>query len=354
MTEALISQAPRPIAVAILLYGTGGGGRDAFTEEKYRVLAEQMVRAGIAVKTLAYHAAREEAVRAEALACDAVLVWINPTEPELDRAALDAFLRGLAKSGVLVSTHPDTILKIGTKDVLVETQAMDWSVEACAYRSGAEFRTQFAGRVRSQGSRVLKQHRGHSGEGVWKVSPGLQGEFLVQSAKRGAPIEPMTETALQAFFEREVFGHGSHLVDQAWVAALDRGMVRAYLCGTKVVGFGFQEINALYPVTPADDFTRRTPSRRHYYTEKCILFQELRRRLESSWVPALLNHFAMTSHNLPLLWDADFFLGEPERPYLLCEINVSCVSPFPESAITPLIEELQRRLNAGLRDFRRK
>jgi hypothetical protein len=30
--------------------------------------------------------------------------------------------------------------------------------------------------------------------------------------------------------------------------------------------------------------------------------------------------------------------------FVLCEINVSCVSPFPESAITALIRELKRRL----------
>jgi hypothetical protein len=45
---------------------------------------------------------------------------------------------------------------------------------------------------------------------------------------------------------------------------------------------------------------------------------------------------------LPLLWDADFLLGEhaadaAER-HVLCEINVSSVSPFPDSAIGPLVE----------------
>ena len=54
---------------------------------------------------------------------------------------------------------------------------------------------------------------------------------------------------------------------------------------------------------------------------------------------------AMRVDDLPLLWDVDFFLGDPPRSeYLLCEINASCVSPFPESAITPLIAELEQRL----------
>jgi hypothetical protein len=123
-------------------------------------------------------------------------------------------------------------------------------------------------------------------------------------------------------------------------------MVRAYLCGTKVVGFGYQEINALFPVTQNDDFTRRQPSRRYYFTEECFLFQRLRRSLEDSWIPTLLRHFQMHPDDLPLIWDADFFFGESsDREFLLCEINASCVSPFPESAITPMIRELKRRLN---------
>ena len=64
-------------------------------------------------------------------------------------------------------------------------------------------------------------------------------------------------------------------------------MVRAYFCGTKVVGFGCQEIVALYPAEPDADITRLQPSRRYYYTENCFLFQPLRRRLENEWIPAL-------------------------------------------------------------------
>jgi hypothetical protein len=51
---------------------------------------------------------------------------------------------------------------------------------------------------------------------------------------------------------------------------------------------------------------------------------------------------------LPLLWDADFLLGErrpgADEKYVLCEINVSSVSPFPESAIAPLVEATCRTL----------
>jgi hypothetical protein len=332
--------------VGILLYGANAQPRDAFTEDKYRLLAEKMRERQWHVRTLTYHDSGREAVGREAGECDAVLVWINPFEPQLDRPALDAFLRELAGAGVLVSAHPDAILRIGTKDALVTTQSIGWSVDAGVHRSLDEFRAQFLPRIRRERKRVLKQYRGHSGQGVWKITTLAVNSYALESAARGEPRRELGEDAVIDFFGAEVFARGSHLVDQRWVTTMDRGMVRAYLCGTKVVGFGYQEIVALHPTTADDDFTRRQPSRRHYYTEDCFLFQGLRTRLETEWIPALQTRVTIRTEEFPLLWDADFFFGDPPGPeYLLCEINASCVSPFPESAITPLIGELHHRLS---------
>ena len=45
--------------------------------------------------------------------------------------------------------------------------------------------------------------------------------------------------------------------------------------------------------------------------------------------------WAYRTERLPLLWDMDFIPGEPSPDgtprYVLCEINVSSVSPFPPS-----------------------
>lgn len=333
------------LTIGILLYGTNAQRRDALAEDKYRLLVEKMAERQWLVKTLTYHDSWREVVRDEAGACDAVLAWINPFEPQLDRSALDAFLRELAATSVVVSAHPDTILRIGTKDVLVATQALSWSVDTSAYRSAVDFRAQFPSKARREGARVLKQYRGHSGQGVWKVTACGPESFEVKSASRDEPVRELKEDALIEFFESEVFARGSHLVDQRWVTTMDRGMVRAYMCGTKVAGFGYQEIIALHPTAPDADFTRRQPSRRYYYTEDCFLFRGLRELLEKEWIPALQKVMAMRRDDFPLLWDADFFFGDtPDSEFLLCEINASCVSPFPESAITPLIAEQEGRL----------
>lgn len=335
----------REFKIGILLYGTGGQPRDALTEGKYRLLAAKMVERQWTVKMLTYHDSWRERLRREARACDAVLVWINPSEPQLDRAALDTFLRELAADGVLVSAHPDSILRLGTKEVLVATQALGWTVDAVAYRSPAAFAAQFPAVVRRDGARVLKQYRGHSGQGVWKVTARPNDNFELEPATGAEPARELTSDALVAYFREAVFAQGSHLIDQRWISTVNRGMVRAYLCGEKVAGFGFQEIVALHPAAPGDDFTRRQPSRRYYYTEDCFLFRGLRRRLEDQWLPALRETLGLSADAFPLLWDTDFFFGEaPDPEFVLCEINTSCVSPFPESAISPMLAELQRRL----------
>src|SRR5215467_2784775 len=82
---------------------------------------------------------------------------------------LDPLLREVAEQGVWVSAHPDVILKMATKRVLVDTAAMSWSAETHAYESLEQFGIELPERMRSRGPLVLKQHRGMGGEGVWKI-----------------------------------------------------------------------------------------------------------------------------------------------------------------------------------------
>jgi hypothetical protein len=70
--------------------------------------------------------------------------------------------------GVRVSAHPDAILRLGTKDVLFETRDLPFGSDVHRIDSLAQLESELPQRLR-QGARVLKQHRGHSGIGVWRV-----------------------------------------------------------------------------------------------------------------------------------------------------------------------------------------
>jgi hypothetical protein len=82
-------------------------------------------------------------------------------------------------------------------------------------------------------------------------------------------------------------------------------------------------------------------------------FQPLRRLLEEEWVPAVQRLLDIDTNELPVLWDCDFLLGPKresgEDTYVLCEINVSSVSPFPDSAVTLAAQATVARVQAARR-----
>jgi hypothetical protein len=282
-----------------------------------------------------------------------VLVWHNPFEGGRTRARLDAMLREVAAGGVFVSTHPDTILRLGTKDVLLDVRELPFGSDVHRVASLAQLRAELPARLASgasgargaRGARVLKQHRGHSGIGVWRIEQRGAGRFALRHAQRGS-VEQVVDFEAVVHTLAPYFEAGGHMVDQAWQPRLAEGMVRAYLVRDRVGGFGHQAVNALYPAAPGGDAP--PPGPRLYSGPDDARFQDLRRRLETEWIALLMQRLRIEPDRLPMLWDADFLLGErapgePER-YVLCEINVSSVAPFPDAAIAPLVQATIERL----------
>ena len=80
-------------------------------------------------------------------------------------------------------------------------------------------------------------------------------------------------------------------------------------------------------------------------------FQPLKRVLEQDWVPAMQRLLDIDTNELPILWDCDFLLGPKrefgEDTYVLCEINVSSVSPFPDSAVLLVAQATLGRVQAA-------
>jgi hypothetical protein len=215
-------------------------------------------------------------------------------------------------------------------------------------------------RVGAGPTRVLKQWRGHSGIGVWRVQRvpseapfGPQSPVLARHAPRGsaeARVSFEEFVALMASY----FEDGGHMVDQAWQPRLTEGMVRCYLVQDRVAGFGLQAVNALHPPLAGDGSAEApTPSQRLYHPPDLPPLQGLKQRLESEWVPQLERTLGVRREELPLLWDCDFLHGEPGRQgderYVLCEINVSSVAPFPDSAIEPLVLAALSRIGTSRR-----
>lgn len=328
-----------------LLYPGDRAARDRAdpAASRFAALFEAFAAAGVAAEPAVWHDDFAEEVAAQLRTVQAVLVWCNPIEAGRRRDRLDAVLRAAAHAGVHVSAHPDAVLRLGTKDVLLDTRDLPFGSDVHRLDSLAQLAAELPQRL-AAGPRVLKQHRGHSGIGVWRIESLVSGGLVVRHAQRGSTEQrmdwPELVSTLACYFEPEA---GGHMIDQAWQAGIAQGMVRAYLVEDRVAGFGHQAINALHPGEPQ-------PGPRLYHGPGLEAFQGLRERLEGGWVAQLCERVGLDRERLPLLWDCDFIGGDP-RPgererFVLCEINVSSVAPYPPSCVDPLVQALRRRLGA--------
>ncbi len=193
------------------------------TESRFTALFAAFAANGVAAEPAVYHDDFADEVAAQLRRVDAVLVWCNPIEGGRRRERLDNLLREIEQAGVFVSTHPDAILRLGTKDVLVAVRDLPFGSDAVRVDSLDQLAAELPNRLRG-GARVLKQYRGHSGIGVWRVER-IEGSPLlrVRHAQRGSEEEPIELPALlqrmAPYFESErladeagLHGNAAHLV----------------------------------------------------------------------------------------------------------------------------------------------
>jgi hypothetical protein len=358
------------------------------------IFAEFAKDPNVRAEPAVYHPDLVDDVRRQLLGVDAALVWVNPIEDGQDRGVLNDMLRVVSDAGVYVSAHPDIISAMGTKEILVKTRHMAWGLEdTVAYDTLDGMRTELPPKLARGEVRVLKRNRGQSGSGVWLVRratstiPGygsggggggtddhddldddaasaaalLTMRVTVRHAERGSVERTMRLDEFFDSFDDIGFFVGDDddgkVIDMAYQARLPEGTIRAYMVHDRIGGFGHQAINALHPTTEVPFGVHP----RQYYPPGPegvvpVDFQPLRKKMEGEWMPRFLDHMGMTSDMLPVLWDADFMFGPRDSDgsdsYVLCEINMSSVSPYPDYA-TPSIAKATIRMALIARSKRR-
>jgi glutathione synthase/RimK-type ligase-like ATP-grasp enzyme len=337
--------------IAIVFRGDRRAAMPPMSSTRLGPVVEALTEVGLVAEPAVYGDEATEAIRSQLRGVDGVLVWVDPVTEAGDRTNLDAILREAAAEGVWVSAHPDAILKMGTKEVLYQTRELGWGSETHLYRSIEEFSERFPAVLSVAGARVLKQYRGNGGIGVHKV------ELVAQSPTGESPVvrvqsarmrdEATEELLLTDFMQRcaryFAYADGSgRLIDQPFQPRITEGIVRCYLVKGEVVGFARQ-----YPTAPAGEpsANRRVfglPSAKTMFDREEKTLRTLRTKVESEWLPAMQTLVDLDSALLPALWDADFLLGPKdesgEDTYVLCEINVSAVTPFPAEAPAKLAQ----------------
>lgn len=334
-----MSQAPHRDRRRVAIVGRGDrDARRAATPANsrfYRVF-EELAACGIHAEPAVFDEDFADDVRTQLLGVDAVLVWVDPLHNGKDRSVLDALLRDVAARGPWVSAHPDTILKMGVKEVLHRTRHLGWGTDTQLYRSAAEFHAAFPTVLQTAGPRVLKQNRGNGGQGIWKVEALSDRTVRVLEARRGSMPEDIDLSAFMARCEAYFAANGC-IVDQPFQSRLPDGMIRCYMGVDRVVGFGHQAIKALIPPPPeGPDSPEAQPGPRIMVGPEAPAFQSLRSAMENLWTPQAMQVLDLTRDAMPIIWDADFLYGPKDAAgqdtYVLCEINVSSVFAIPEEA----------------------
>jgi hypothetical protein len=231
-----------------------------------------------------------------------------------------------------------------------QTRHLGWGADTHRYGSAESFRAEFPSRLRAAGPRVLKQNRGNAGQGVWKVEalPDTDTKVRVLQAQRGSRPE---EIPLGAFITRcePYFGWGGCIIDQAFQPRLSEGMIRCYMSGSKVAGFGHQLVKALISPPPEGPGSPEAqPGPRIMHGPDAPQFETLRRSMEENWTPQLMEALAIDEASPPVIWDADFLYGPrgaaDADTYVLCEINVSSCFAIPDQAPAAIARTVKERI----------
>lgn len=335
--------------IAIVSRGNSKARREATPENsRFRRIFDELANVGISAEPAVYDEVFADEVREQLLQVDGVLVWVDPLQDGKTRHALDSLLRDVASKGPWVSAHPDTILAMGTKEVLVRTRHLSWGTDTYIYDSPARVRDEFPQRLADGAARVLKQNRGNDGQGVWKVeilpSEGTLRVVVAEAANEAPPQDMPLERFLQDC--ERYFNDGGLLVDQPFQERLPEGMIRCYMACDRVAGFAHQYPKGLLPPSHL-----RPHAEKRMYGPDAEPFQPLRSKMEAEWVPQLMEAVQLDRTTLPVIWDADFLYGprtaSGEDTYVLCEINVSSVFRIPDEAAAAIARVSAQRLTGG-------
>jgi hypothetical protein len=175
----------------------------------------------------------------------------------------------------------------------------------------------------------------------------------VLHAQRGSLPE---DVPLERFVARceQYFEWGGCIIDQAFQPRLPEGMIRCYMSGSKVAGFGQQKIKALIPPPPeGPDSPEAQPGPRIMHGPDAPPLQRLRRVMEDAWTPQMMETLGIDEPSLPVIWDADFLYGPRDEAgrdtYALCEINVSSCFAIPDQAPAAIARTVGDRIRAAVR-----
>jgi len=260
---------------------------------------------------------------------DAYVSRINPGHIPGGEAKYFDLLDQLTKRGVVGMPHPDAMVAYGAKDALVKLRDTHMvPTDTYAYYDAPSFRDEFP-KALSTGIRVLKQNRGSTGSGIWRVEliddrPVEPGQAVPEDATvlcteaLDNHVEEQTLGEFITFCGQYLEGDGGMIVDMPYLPRIVEGEVR-------ILFVGESPISVVHKKPAEGGFSATLFSGALYTYDDPSRWQGL---VDEFLADFPLIQDRLGGHDTPLIWTADFMLDtndDGSDRYVLGEINCSCV-----------------------------
>ena len=262
---------------------------------------------------------------------DAYVPRVNPGTIPGGEAQFFDMLRRASEAGVIGMPHPDAMKGYGAKDALVRLRDTDLvPTDTYAYYSLDELKANFPTAL-SLGERVLKQNRGSTGQGIWRVvvvdeRPYAPGEALppdtaikcTEAVDNHVEMRQLDE--FMDFCGQYLSGEDGLMVDMPFMPRIKEGEIRILLVGETPIFVVHKK-----PAESEDAFSATLFSGAKYRYDPPEQWPELISLFQSN-VDTITTRLG--GWNIPLIWTADFMLDWDEDgrdKFVLGEINCSCV-----------------------------
>ncbi len=318
----------------VVIFEARGGsdkGRYGFRNDSKPII-DSLTKRGWSAEIIFYNDEhRGEIYRHTMDKADAYISRVNPGNLE-DEKGYFQMLRELVLHGVVGLPHPDVMTVYGAKNSIEKLKGLNNLVpdNVFAYYSFDEMKENFP-KVLATGIRVIKQNRGSTGEGIWKVEVVNKSKITNNEVDLDAIVKlteardnHSEEKTLQEFLEfciQYLEGPNGLVLDMPFLPRIKEGEIRVLMLRDKVVNIVHKK-----PADKPGAFSATLFSGAKYRYEKPEKWPELVKVITKS-LPLIQERLG--NYALPLIWTADFILDTDKNTkkdiYILGEINASCV-----------------------------
>jgi hypothetical protein len=240
-------------------------------------------------------------------------------------------LRELVNHGVAGLPHPDAMISYGAKNCIERLKGSGLVPEDVqTYYDFDTLKSEFPKKLKKN-VRVLKQNRGSTGEGIWKVDlkearektkfPLSMDTVLKLTEAKDNHVEYKTLGEFIDFCVPYLEGDGGMILDMPFLPRIVEGEVRVFMLRREPVNVVHKK-----PEDTADAFSATLFSGAKYRDDPPEKWPELIKLVNKN-INMIIEKLG--GYDIPLIWTLDFMLDTDPKTgkdkYVLGEINASCV-----------------------------